>query len=436
MISFLNKFLKRKKKIILIGIDGVPFTLLKDLIERGKLPFLGKKFKEGIFKEIYSPLPEISSVSWSTFMTGKNPGEHGIFGFTDVSNGYNLFFPNFASLRAEPIWEHLQEKDKKSVIINLPSTYPARRINGVLISGFVAVDLNRAVFPQNLLPYLNSIGYKVDVDNSLGKKNIEEFLKDLFDVLEKRFIVAKKLVKDINWDFFMLTITGSDRLHHFLFKNFLDENSPYHEEFIRYYKKIDDYISDFLMGIKNDYLLLMMSDHGFTEVRKEVFVNNILFENGFLKFKSHENRSFEGIDFSKTTAFALDPGRIYLNLRGRFERGKVDGREREKIVSDIKELFYKLNFEGEKIIKNIFEKEEIYEGSFLSVAPDIILQSEDGFDLKASFREIEIFADTHFQGMHTRENAFFYGDSEFEDLLINVKEVKDVGNLILDYFEV
>ncbi|GAG48050.1 unnamed protein product, partial [marine sediment metagenome] len=76
-------------------------------------------------------LPEISSVSWTNFMTGTNPGTHGIFGFTDFkTDSYDLCFPNFLDLKKETFWDKLGEQRKKCIIINQPSTYPARKING------------------------------------------------------------------------------------------------------------------------------------------------------------------------------------------------------------------------------------------------------------------------------------------------------------------
>ncbi len=430
-MGFLGKLFK-KKRVVLIGLDGVPFSLLKELIDEGHLPFLKKKFKEGTFKEIKAPLPEISSVSWSTFMSGRNPAEHGIFGFTLIDRNYNIYFSNFNHLKSVPIWEKLGRKGKRSVVINLPSTYPVKEMNGVLISGFVSPDIRRAVYPVSLLPYLKKIDYRIDVDNSKGKDRKDEFLDELFYTLERRFILSKKLASEVSWDFFMVVVTGTDRLHHFLFKSFKDKNSKYHQKFIEYYKKIDSLIQNFLGSIDENYRLIMLSDHGFTGLYREVYVNNILFENGFLKFKDGE-RSFENIDFDKTICFALDPSRIYLNLKGKFKRGIVSEDEREVIIQKLIELFGKLNFEGKKVIEEIYRKEEIYSGKYLFEAPDMVLKPVDGFDLKASFRSDKIISHSHFQGMHTRDNAFFFSDIKDVDVN-NIGEVVDVSNFVLDYF--
>ena len=104
-------------------------------------------------------------VSWTSFMTGANPGTHGIFGFTDFKPGsYEIRFPNFLDMKAPTIWQTLADKGKKSVVINQPSTYPARPVNGILVSGFVAIELAKAVYPLNRLAALEKMGYRTDID--------------------------------------------------------------------------------------------------------------------------------------------------------------------------------------------------------------------------------------------------------------------------------
>jgi predicted AlkP superfamily phosphohydrolase/phosphomutase len=149
-MSLLNKLRKKKNtKTVIVGLDGVPYSMLKDLKENGHIPTMQSLFETGYFGQMSVCIPEISSVSWSSFMTGTQSGEHGIFGFIDLEPGtYNMYFPNFTNLKANTIWDNLAAKDKKSVAINMPSTYPARETNGALISGFVAIDINKAVFPS------------------------------------------------------------------------------------------------------------------------------------------------------------------------------------------------------------------------------------------------------------------------------------------------
>ena len=127
---------KKKKRVCVVGLDGVPYTLLNRFIEDGTMPALAEIVRTGCLSKMRVTLPEISAVSWPSFMTGKNPGHHAIFGFTDLKpQSYSLRFPSFKDLRAPTIWDKLSERKKRSVVINQPSTYPARPIEGALISG-------------------------------------------------------------------------------------------------------------------------------------------------------------------------------------------------------------------------------------------------------------------------------------------------------------
>ena len=118
---------------MVIGLDGVPFTLIKKLSENGVMPNIAKLAASGekYFRQMDVSIPEISSVSWASFMTGTNPARHGIFGFTDLKpQSYNIHFPSYPDLKAETIWDTLGKENKRTTVLNLPGTYPAREHNG------------------------------------------------------------------------------------------------------------------------------------------------------------------------------------------------------------------------------------------------------------------------------------------------------------------
>ncbi len=174
-----------KNRTVVIGIDGVPFRLLKNLAEKGIMPNFAELKREGIFTQMKSSIPEISSVSWSSVITGKNPGEHGIYGFTALIEGtYTISFANFRNLKAPAFWH--EKDDITYVILNVPSTYPAKELNGVHISGFVSPDLERAVYPPSYLDTLRDMNYRVDVDSGYAHKSMKLFLNDLFKTNEIR----------------------------------------------------------------------------------------------------------------------------------------------------------------------------------------------------------------------------------------------------------
>ncbi|MFH1754160.1 MAG: alkaline phosphatase family protein, partial [Candidatus Latescibacterota bacterium] len=227
-----NIFKRQTKKTCVVGLDGVPYTLISQLARDGVMPRFNELLDMGRMVPMHVTLPEISSVSWSSFMTGKNPGEHGIFGFTDLKeDGKSLRFPSYRDLKARTIWDRLGRKGGKSVVINQPSTYPALPIPGVLISGFVAIELRRSVAPPRYFDMLKEIGYEVDVDTELCKNSPRVLLRTLNTLLDKRQKVLDILWKDVDWSFMEVIVTGTDRLHHFLWDAFEDTAHPHHQGF-------------------------------------------------------------------------------------------------------------------------------------------------------------------------------------------------------------
>jgi len=250
---------KRKKRVVIVGLDGVPYRLIDSLSNNGMMPEAKKIIKKGTFKQMESSIPEISSVAWSSIITGKNPGEHGIFGYTDIPIGtYRLSFPNFNNLKAVPFWQ--KDSEEKSIIFNVPSTFPVKPLNGIHISGFVSLDLERSVYPNSLIPKLNTLNYQIDVDSSKAHISIDMFLKDLEKTLKARIAAYRYLWEEWDWDTFMLVFIGTDRLSHFLWDAYEDESHKYHSTFLEHFHQIDE-----------------VSDHGFELLEREV--NNYIEKN-------------------------------------------------------------------------------------------------------------------------------------------------------------
>lgn len=422
------------KKIFVLGIDGLSFELVNTLLSKNVLPNFAGIIKNGYLRRMNSTLPEVSSTAWSTFMTGVNPGEHGIFGFMDFEKqSYKIVFPDSGFLKSETLWDIIGRFDLKSIVINLPSTYPAKKINGILTAGFVAVDLKKATYPESAYEYLKNINYRMDVDTTKASKSLDDFFEDIIITLEKRIEVILHYL-DHEWDLFIGTITESDRLHHFMWSA-SDEKNKYHRNFLDFYVKIDGLIGEIHKKLtekyNNDFVLLIISDHGFTDLKQEVYLNSFLRENGYLEFKKFPPGSLEEIN-PKSAAFALDPSRIYINRAGRYPYGCVSDSEYDAVRNDIKERFLSLNFDGDPVIKNVFFKEDIYSGPCYDNAPDIILLANHGYDLKGAITKETVFGKGIFTGAHTRDGAiFFINNTVLSDLSPPAIDIVDVAPTIL-----
>ena len=415
-----------KKKTVIIGIDGVPYRLMKDLSDRDVMPNFKELRKEGNFCNMQSSIPELSSVSWSTIITGVNPGTHGIFGFTDFIEGtYSLRFPNFRNLKSKAFW---QKDSKKYIVINVPSTYPAKEINGFLVSGFVALDLEKAVYPPKYVETLKKLGYKIDVDAQKGHESTALFLKDLFETHKNRIKTYRYFwdKAGIDWDVFTVVFTGSDRLGHFLWSAYEDPKHEYHSEFLRYFELVDEEIGHINKKIGEEDSLIMLSDHGMESVKTNVNINRYLVEEGICSLDNDPKKNYNNIK-EGTKAFALDPARIYLHKEGRFPRGHIKKNNETELKEELIDLFSQLKINGNPVIKRIYDKEEIYHGPYIDNAPDLILQPNSGFNLKGSVLKKEVFDTDIFTGKHTQEDAFLYfkGEVDLPDNL-NVEHVMDL----------
>ncbi len=411
---------KKDRKVVVIGLDGVPYTILMDYMNRGIMPELSKLCMKGKLFKMRSTLPEISSVAWTSFMTGKNPGEHGIFGFIEIDRqSYEYTFPNFHSLRVRPFWEI---DDIKTIAFNIPQTYPAKQINGVMVSGFVAIDLKKATYPERVFNYLSSIGYKIDVNAKLATENPDAFFKDLFDTFEKRKKVIEYLYDNEDWQLFIGTITETDRLHHFFFDSAYE--GKYFEIFEKYYREIDMFLSIMAeKALRDGAVFMTCSDHGFAPIKTEVYINRWLIQNGYLKLNSLEG--LKGI-VSESTAFCLDPSRIYIHLEEKYKRGTVKNSDYNSLINELKEKISGLTFEGQSVIKDIYLKEEIFHGNCLDYGPDIYLLPNYGFDLKGATNRENIFGKTHFRGMHTYDDAHFFISEPLQNEDIKIEDVAGI----------
>jgi len=398
-------------KILTIGIDGLPYTFLQSLAEQGVTPNLKTLLDSGISKSILSTIPDISSTAWTGFMTGVNPGEHGIYGFYEPGQDYKLRFPTARDIQSPAVWQQLGRLNKKSLIINMPQTYPALPLNGALISGFVAPDFEKSVYPSKYLETLKNLNYQIDVNAWLARTDQDQFFEQLFQVLERRMAGIDFLWDQEVWDFATIVFTGTDRLQHYFWDAVEDQSHQYHQRVMEFYHEIDNAVGKLLESVDNSTMVIVLSDHGFTKVVREVNLNVWLQQNDYLKFRQSEPESLEDID-AESAAFCVDPGRIFINRSDRFAGGKIHpGKEFLEIQFELKarlesEIIIRDPL-GEKVnpVEKVVFPEEIYSGPLLNRAPDLIVLAKPGFDLKGNVKIDELARNDVLTGMHTRDNA-------------------------------
>lgn len=403
---------RAQRRVAILGLDGVGLPLASALIDAGVMPRLGALRRTGTMAPMTSTLPTVSNVSWTTVVTGANPGRHGIYGFTDVSRDrYATTFPNFGHVRAPAFWDALGACGKTSVVLNVPGTYPAREIAGTMVSGFVAVSLARAVRPASALPLLESLGYRIDVDYVNADQRPEAFFDDLFATLAARRRTFRHFLAG-EWDCFLGVVTETDRLHHYFWHSWVDARDRWHQRFLDFYAEIDALLGEVADLVGDATPLFVVADHGHTAIETEWHPNAWLQREGLLRFRVDSPRSLADLD-RRSRVFVLDPGRIHLNLRGRFAEGVVaPGAEAEELLRHVAAGLAALEYRDprgtmQRPVAAVHRGDALYCGPYVADAPDAVIEPRDGFDVKGSVGRDALFGRSALTGMHTYDDALF-----------------------------
>ncbi len=424
---------KRRAKALVLGLDGVPKGLLEQLAGEGTMPFMAELLKVGSLHQTQAALPEVSNVNWTSFMTGADPGAHGIFGFTDLDpKTYGLVFPSFPDVRTETFWDRLGREGRRCLVINQPGCYPARSIPGVLVSGFVAVDLKRAVTPQSHAAALEGMGYRIDVDTKGCAEDPDKLFAELDACLDGRVNAARHFQDTEPWDFVEIVITGTDRLQHFLWTSCAGDG-PEAERARAYYRRCDGLLRDWaeaFLGADNLDGLFLLSDHGFCGLQEEFYLNNWLVQEGYLRFDADPPASYADMA-AASRAFALDPGRVYIHRRDRFARGTVMEEDVEALRDELHGALSALTHNGAPAFERVWRPEEIYAEPERGKGPDLLCTPRRGLDVKGAIRRTGLSGPSVFTGMHTWDDAFFWAREPHGEARAVADLAKPILNAVL-----
>lgn len=398
-------------KVLVIGLDGFPHSLANRLMEEGVMPNFQALAGEGVFAQMDSIFPTVSNVAWTSYQTGKNPGKFGVFGFAELTPEFELYIPNSTNCKAKTIQELLSEQGKKVISLGVPGSYPPRPVNGITVGGFLSPELSKGVYPPEALEILQETGYMVDINPMKARESLEFFKEENREVFEGRVRTLFRLWDTQPWDLFTIHFMDTDRMGHFMFR-WLDEEEKGSENY-NYYREFFGWIDGMLGKVREklepDTRLIVLSDHGFCRIRKEVQLNRWLQDRGYLSFSrppAHD-LDFEAIS-PQAKAFALVPGKIYLLREGKFKVGRVSEAECPELREEIIRKLGGLTEAGRPVCKKVMRKEEAIWGDYLETAPDIIIDPHDGYDLKAGLKKNLIFETGPISGMHTYYDAMFY----------------------------
>jgi predicted AlkP superfamily phosphohydrolase/phosphomutase len=407
-------------KLIFIGLDGVGLELAADLVRKGVMPHLGRLIAADAAWTTASPLPEISPVCWTTMFSGADPGEHGVFGFGEhLPGSYQMRLVDARAVKVPRLWDHLSALGRRVVVANVPLTYPASPVAGVMVSGFVTPELTRAVHPLGWLKRLKAVGYRPEGDLEVGRADPAAFIAGQASTLATRLALFTELL-DEPWCLYAVVFTDTDRVNHFLWPALADDAHPLCWPTREVYTRIDDFIGQVLVRFataleSGEATLLVAADHSFGPIRSEVYLNPWLIEAGYLKVEGPPGA--ERI-LPESTALALDPGRIYLHRAGRFPAGQpFSEAQAHELVEGIRSGLMSLRFKritrdgcGICVVEDapvaaVHAGRELYHGPNTHLGPDLVATPAPGFSLRAGLGRGAIYGLSHLTGTHQPSGA-------------------------------
>ncbi|MBI3810675.1 MAG: alkaline phosphatase family protein [Nitrospirae bacterium] len=291
-----------KPRVLIIGLDGATLDLVVPWASDGKLPHMARLLKEGTWGPLQSPIPPITPPSWSSFMTGMNPGKHGVFHFIEPQPGsYGMRYINAAHRKARTIWSILSDAGLTVGVMNLPFTYPPEAVNGFMISGMDTPDeTSDFVHPRALRAELERTVGKINLDiRYLGFMSTDErraaVLKELAQIDEQRTRMALYLLEKHPADVMMFAYTSSDTAHHY-FWQFMDPQHPFYDPVgakkfggavLEIYQRLDRAVGLLLERVSEETSVILVSDHGGGPVSDKVlYLNRFLANIGLLAYKT------------------------------------------------------------------------------------------------------------------------------------------------------
>lgn len=479
----------RKSKVLVIGLDGATWNIISLGVAAGKLRNLAKIIRDGVSGVLNSTMPPMTCPAWISFATGKNPGKLGVFNFLNrKAFTYELEMVSSLSIDSKCLWEILSDEGLRVGVLNIPTTFPPKKVNGFLVCGWPIPSNNVGfTYPRKLKSILDDVvgGYEVERALVAWRQSGEDsFLEGLYGTTEKEARATTYLVERYPWDFFITVFVGTDPIQHFFWKH-MDVNHPRHdpkmarkygEAILEYYEELDSIIGDLIERINwRTTTLIIMSDHGFGPVYERFHINEWLKAKGLLKLKRtslahlwsvipHErlysllvrtglrrflelipSRAREllpmfetsigaHIDWGSTKAYSYGGvGHIFINLKGREPKGVVNpGKEYEELRHYLIEELLHLGdpITGKKFKVKAFKGEELYWGEKMDRAPDIVfVVNEFKCQVSESFAFGNVF---DYSLLSAHDNAHHNRDGILMVTGKNIKKRKSIRAEIVD----
>ena len=411
-------------RILVIGLDAATMDLIEPWAKAGHLPTLARLMKEGAVARLLSTPNMHSAASWTSILTGLNPGRHGLFVFSDrdYGTGKQLFFKG-GDREGETVGTMLARLGVTSGFVNVPMTYPAEASDhGFMISGLDAPSLNPDAFRpaelrEEIFERFPDYSFTpAGLGDVMRAGKIDAAIAAWITLIETQTKAAEYLLETRPVDFFMTVYTASDWGGHNLWRYLSVENasSGYSDSLLSIYSALDGSIGKLLAHAGEQTQVYVVSDHGMgTHTGASYHLAALLEERGYMvrndtrqsllgagrraaqkllppsvkerikkrigderlkRIQASDKDAFhDSIDWAKTTAYA-EPGRhvININLAGRNVAGVVQASDYDACCRRIiDELRTWVDPYGTNVVDRVVKRAEAYQGQFVDRASDL-----------------------------------------------------------------
>jgi predicted AlkP superfamily phosphohydrolase/phosphomutase len=378
-------------RVLCLGLDGADYDLVRELLARGKLPTLSRLAREGAFGPLRSTIPPLTPVAWSSFLTGLNPGSHGIFGFSANPHRAVSRLESAANRAGVPLWGYLGAAGLRSAFVTVPFTYPPEPIAGVLVTGWGGPQ-RPEILPATAKSRIFTAHPNLVTAQSPTEwwKDLERFTRKLIDHVDEIAdvcLLAMELEPDLRLlcvDFMSSDIAGHLTWHR------LDPAHPAHDEagdeLIRVYEAVDracgELIDQAIWLYGEEPTVVVLSDHGMKPTHWLFRTNRWLEQAGYLRYRpasptrasrrhTRDDPPPAEIDFEDTRAYSLGyGGQIYLADGA----GESDPALVAELAAALAEVTHP---ETRDPAFEVRTKRELYHGPFLARAPELFLLPRD-----------------------------------------------------------
>ncbi|WP_048150670.1 alkaline phosphatase family protein [Palaeococcus ferrophilus] len=433
-------------KVFVLGLDGGSWNVIMPLITEGKLPTFKRLLEKGAYGKLKSIIPPISVPAWKCYFTGKDPGKLGVYAFLKFDPGtYKLKVADSRDFKSLDLADILGMHNKRIVIYKMFSTYPAKKVNGVMITDFP--NLPKGTYPEGLYEIIKKKFGEIFHNIAFTTDRVRTY-EIVLEETKRDFEVIKWLITENNPDFVHMSVPHTDGVQHFFWRDMLDPESPYHDYIERMWVMVDGLVGDllkFLESTGDKWYFFIMSDHGFTECKYRFNIANWLIKKGYLKltFRGKVIRSvsriisldtaykivektikfgneklrikrlkwgvqhklagdvlYQVIGFKNTKVIPIEGQLLYLNRR-LFKNEEERKRFVTQLVSELKNI---IRPDGEPFTLEIYEGHQLYNEN----APDIILLPNQTYVYSLPFihSDWDIPPEGKWTGMHDLYGIF------------------------------